>query len=349
MDEEKIKNLLVKFLNSQQYDKWNSPRRERYQYNHSWISEITSISDDQLKVKFIEYYNGGEGRQSLNKIWRDRIIRDAVKFRSMLVYLLDETVPLQERFSNVTSSDGAKHIEGVGRALASAFLMDLNPQEYCIWNSKTEMGFSVIEWDLPYESSDNEGTKYVKVLEQLDRLREIGAELKINFDDVDFFLHWISAEDEGKKAVEATTSENGVESGLIETGVYFEAPEEKFVQKIIENNFDSVFGPLNLQLYEGDPEQSGAQFSTPAGTIDFLAIDKATSNFVVIELKVGKISDSVVGQILRYVGYVKEYLAKDKEVKGLILAEDIDEKSAYALKLLPFVEFRKYKLNIQIA
>lgn len=79
-----------------------------------------------------------------------------------------------------------------------------------------------------------------------------------------------------------------------------------------------------------------------------MAVDEDTEDFVVIELKIGKAGDSAIGQILRYMGYVKENLAKDKNVKGMILAEDLDDKAKYALKITPTIQFKKYRLNFQI-
>jgi len=347
MDEVQIRLLLSDFKNSEDYKHWRPRRKERHEYNQDWINPdgIETMSEDELRDKFLEYYGGGEGRQALNQIWRDRIIRNVPKFRDMLAYLLDEDSPIEDRFSNVVSSSGEKHIEGVGKALASAFLMSFDLQKYCIWNNKTEMGFNVLGWGSPYQSGDDEGTKYVKVLEQLRKLRDdVGSELGFDFDEVDNFLHWISAEEEGKNAVKNRVGEGS----LTEAGIWLEAPEEKFVQHLIERNFDNVFAPLNLKLYDGDPDQSGACFNTPAGTMDFLAEDKSTKDFVVIELKVGKVYDSTIGQILRYMGYVKEELAGDKDVRGIILAEDIDDKAKYALSLVPKIEFKKYRLNIEI-
>jgi hypothetical protein len=347
MDEEEIFQLLKEFKNSQHFKKWFPLRKERREYNNEWIKpeKIKGMPDDELKKRFIEYYSGGEGRQTLNQIWRDRIIRDVSNFRKIITYLLDESIPVEERFSNVVSSNGDYHIDGVGRALASAFLMDFNPEKYCIWNNKTEMGFSVLGWPLPYESSHDAGTKYVKVLEKLKELKDnIGKGLNLDFDQVDNFLHWIAAEEEGKNIVKNIIGE----SALPETGIVLEAPEEKFVQKLVERNFESIFAPLDLKLYDEDPDQPGALFNTPAGTIDFLAVNKNTSDFVVIELKVGKVSDSAIGQILRYMGYVKENLAGDKNVRGIILAEEIDDKAKYALSMTPAVEFKKYSLNIQL-
>lgn len=345
MNEEQIYRLLASWKNSQHYKQWRPRRMERHQYNSNWIElgKISTMADQELKAKFLEYFGGGEGRQSLNQIWRDRIVRDLTKFRDMLIYLLDENITVEKRFSNVVNNQGDKHIGGVGKALASAFLMDFNLQKYCIWNNKTEMGFSVLGWKLPYQSSDDEGVKYVNVLDELRKLRdEIGSELNLDYDEIDNFLHWIAAEDEGKIELAKIIGES-----VTEVGISFQAPGEKFLQEVIEHDFDNIFAPLSLKLYEDDPEQTGARYKTKAGEIDFLAIDKNTNDFVVIELKVGKVHDNAIGQILRYMGYVKDMLAEDKNVRGVILGEEIDDKAKYGLIMAP-IQFKKYELTIQI-
>ena len=59
---------------------------------------------------------------------------------------------------------------------------------------------------------------------------------------------------------------------------------------------------------------------------------------MVIELKKGRSSDVVVGQILRYMGWVKEHLAVDDydqyDVRGIIISKEKDDRLEYALKML---------------
>ena len=53
-----------------------------------------------------------------------------------------------------------------------------------------------------------------------------------------------------------------------------------------------------------------------------------------IELKKGRASDSVVGQIQRYMGYIKEEIAEDdQKVKGVIIAFEDDLKIKRALSV----------------
>jgi restriction system protein len=56
-----------------------------------------------------------------------------------------------------------------------------------------------------------------------------------------------------------------------------------------------------------------------------LAIDKKNKEFVVIELKKGRNSDAVIGQILRYMGWVTDKSAGSAgyfNVRGIIIAKE---------------------------
>jgi restriction system protein len=69
------------------------------------------------------------------------------------------------------------------------------------------------------------------------------------------------------------------------------------------------------------------QYGTNEGTIDILAISRDGRRLLVVELKRGRASDVVVGQILRYMGYVKEQIAEPHQtVEGAIIALEDDQK-----------------------
>ena len=340
LSDEQISQLLEVFKKSDFYEK-DIPRRRRcHQENSKWLQPhvIKDISNQDLKNKFIDYYKGGEGRQTFNQIWRDRIVRNIDRFRDVLLYLLDESLPFDERFKEVT--EGSRHIEGMGKGLASAFLMDFNMEKYCLWNNKTEMGFNVLKWEIP--EAENMGKKYVKVLELLRRLRdEINPNLKLDYSEVDAFLHWVSAEKEGIESVEKVAGKRPDVSALV-------SPREKFVQELLKKNFNKILGEkLGLKIYDQDPDNYGVEFYTGVGRIDFLTIDQ-NGNFVVIEVKAGKAGDSALGQIQRYMGWIKNELAKGREVRGIILTEDVHENLKYALEFAKNISIYKYELNINI-
>ena len=71
--------------------------------------------------------------------------------------------------------------------------------------------------------------------------------------------------------------------------------------------------------------------------------------FIVVELKKGRVSDNVVGQIQRYMGYVKEELAEDNQnVKGIIIGLEDNLKIKRALSVASNIEFYRYRVNFKL-
>jgi len=82
--------------------------------------------------------------------------------------------------------------------------------------------------------------------------------------------------------------------------------------------------------------------------LDILAISKDKNEFLVIELKKGRASDIVLGQIQRYMGHIKKNLAKNKSVKGLIIALEDDKNLKDALSVAPNIKFKKYEVSFKL-
>jgi restriction system protein len=91
----------------------------------------------------------------------------------------------------------------------------------------------------------------------------------------------------------------------------------------------------------------GQQFSTDIGRIDILARSKDGKELLVIELKRGRVSDVVVGQVLRYMGYVNE-LDEDSTVRGLIIGTDDDDRFRRAISMVPTLDFYKYEVTFTL-
>lgn len=103
------------------------------------------------------------------------------------------------------------------------------------------------------------------------------------------------------------------------------------------------------EIFQEDGQIVGQQYPSDTGPIDILAISKNKKELLVIELKRGKASDVVVGQIQRYMGYVKEELAeKDQTVKGVIIAFESDIKLSRALSVTNSIEFYTYKISFKL-
>jgi restriction system protein len=82
--------------------------------------------------------------------------------------------------------------------------------------------------------------------------------------------------------------------------------------------------------------------------IDILAISKDKKKLLVIELKRGRASDVVVGQILRYMGYISEKKRDDQIVEGLIIAYEDDSKIHQVLSIVNGVRFCRYEIDFKL-
>jgi len=100
-----------------------------------------------------------------------------------------------------------------------------------------------------------------------------------------------------------------------------------------------------LTLYRTD-DRDGVEFQTDIGPIDILAT--SSGDFYVLELKLGRGPDATLGQILRYMGWVKEHLAGEKKVYGVIVASDIGQKLRYAATQVPNVLLMEYDLKVDL-
>ncbi len=118
---------------------------------------------------------------------------------------------------------------------------------------------------------------------------------------------------------------------------------ERDLEEYISRNLDQIEAGLKLYMGEGD---SGRQYSTDIGRIDLLALDR-NGSFVVIELKAGKAIDHVIGQILGYMSHVRRNLAKGKEVRGIIVADDFDERLKYAAAEMPKLKLKRYLVKFE--
>ena len=102
-----------------------------------------------------------------------------------------------------------------------------------------------------------------------------------------------------------------------------------------------------LRLYEEEGIK-GIEFPAGGRFIDILAIDK-DNNYVVIELKVSRGYDRVVGQLLRYMGWIKQNQAEPgQNVRGLIVARDISEDLTLACSEIAGVQLFEYELSVTV-
>ena len=124
---------------------------------------------------------------------------------------------------------------------------------------------------------------------------------------------------------------------------------EEHLEDFLVKNWQSTELGRHYDIYEEDGEMVGKQYPSDTGPIDILAIRKDKKELLVIELKRGRVSDVVVGQCQRYMGYVKDELAEDdQEVRGVIIAFEDDVKIRRALSVAQNIDFYTYKINFKL-
>ena len=122
---------------------------------------------------------------------------------------------------------------------------------------------------------------------------------------------------------------------------------EKQLEDFIIENWDKTEFGKKYDLIEEEGEIISQQFKTDIGFIDILAKDKKTKNYVVIELKKNQTSDDTIGQLLRYMGWIKKN-KKDDGVKGVIVAGQFDTKLDHAKSMIPNSEVFLYEVDFKL-
>jgi restriction system protein len=124
---------------------------------------------------------------------------------------------------------------------------------------------------------------------------------------------------------------------------------EKHLEDFLVQNWQQTELGRSYDIYEEEGELVGQQYPSDTGPIDILAISKDKRAILVVELKKGRVSDSVVGQIQRYMGFVKEELAEpEQQVKGIIIALEDDLRLRRALSVAQNIEFYRYQVNFKL-
>jgi restriction system protein len=124
---------------------------------------------------------------------------------------------------------------------------------------------------------------------------------------------------------------------------------EKHLEDFLVANWKQTELGKNYDIYEEGGDLIGKQYPTDTGFIDILAISKDKKELLIIELKKGRASDNVVGQIQRYMGYVLEELAEEEQtVKGIIIALEEDNRIRRALAVAPNIEFYRYQVSFKL-
>jgi hypothetical protein len=102
---------------------------------------------------------------------------------------------------------------------------------------------------------------------------------------------------------------------------------EKALEQHLQDHWNATeFAELGIELAnEEEHGFAGRQVLTPRNTIDLLGYRRAAREWWVFELKKGRSSDAVVGQVQRYMGWMSAQAKPRERVRGAIIVGRADE------------------------
>ncbi|KKS96375.1 MAG: hypothetical protein UV73_C0011G0047 [Candidatus Gottesmanbacteria bacterium GW2011_GWA2_43_14] len=267
-----------------------------------------------------------------------------------LKYLLNESIPIKERLSTKFVEDGGLWVKGMGRAVMSPIMMVVYPDKYGVWNTRSEAALKKLNLFPHLRSGDGFGDKYIKINNVL---LELASKYQISLWNLDGVLGeisgwgpWLEQASYGKTDEEEEVERDAKEHGIEDvTNFGMERQLEDF---LIANWNKTLFGKDYDLIYGEGNDLLSQQYQTATGPIDILAKAKSGKGFLVIELKKGRTSDAVVGQILRYITWIRENLAHNDPVQGAIIILESDEKLRYSLKSLNGISLYTYRVDFKL-
>ncbi len=116
---------------------------------------------------------------------------------------------------------------------------------------------------------------------------------------------------------------------------------EDLFQKYLKENWGQT--PFNDEWELWDKELNAEDLKT-AGKIDLIARHRKEKSWLVIEIKKQTAPDRTVGQISRYMGWIKEkHAGSDEKVSGMIISGFPPDKNIrYALSTTPDIDYKIY-------
>lgn len=184
--------------------------------------------------------------------------------------------------------------------------------------------------------------KFILRSEMSDQLRNSAGSIG-TVSNITSYSEEIAGFMEGDTGAQLSTSDPTIEDAS-------EFAMESHLEDFLIANWSQTELGQEFNIYEDEDGLVGQQYQTDTGPMDILCVSKDEKTLLVVELKKGRASDMVVGQTLRYMGYVKDELAEpNQEVKGLIIALSDDKRLRRALgPLNGSIEFYRYEINFKL-
>jgi Endonuclease NucS len=279
---------------------------------------------------------------------------DPEGLRKALALLVDESLPIEDRIDKVTGWSGTQMAKGIGPAILSAILLVTYPERYGVYNSKSIDGLTKVGLNpIRGYNSKSPGWRYNRVNEVLTSLaKEYDVDLW-TLDSV--WSYVLNPSDVAVGEVNSIPSEPmpsggialGASGGSTHVGADSVFSLESFLEEFLVVNWERTPLSGSMEILQADTgETIGQQFAAPpVGRIDLLCKNKGKSGYTVVELKKDRSPDAVVGQVQRYMTWVKRELAKGEPVSGIIICGHVDDKLRYAVEAAMNVSLYTYEVS----
>ncbi len=318
-----------KYLETDQARTWISEEQEAMDHLQALLHDKafekgTDLTPPQLDDLFGYVRTISANRALSNLLYRTIGVE---KFNSLLRELYFGKTPFVERVDDFLSQ------KGIGPQTISQFLVAFDSKEYPFFTGPTK---DMLNLDATqeeearsealqrYRISDPEtyNSQTIQLLSDMVVFEAVRDALGLEqYNQVNVLL-WLASKDRDEEADEP----------------FYSVSLEKDLRDYLAANPSTVEKGLIL---------IGKEFDTKtAGRIDLLCKDGG-GRHVVVELKKGRKADSVVGQVLRYMGWVSQN--KNPKVRGIVIVNERDPYLDYAVAPLgDRLKVRYYRVRFEV-
>lgn len=301
---------------------------------------INSIDEEVLR-SFLYFENNRHWSGLARQV--NRVTSNMATTSLALTDLVDESLPLTKRMEPILA------IKGMGKGIITAILHVAYPGQYGVWNNTSHEGLETLGLMPELPRGAKFGERYAAINQVLVALAQ-ALEVDLWTLDTLWWLLETKPTEDDDDVIEPSLAITAAIPALAPVGRVPRFALERHLHDYMFDNWDVLGLAVDWAIYarDGEPD-AGYEFRTPVGRIDLLARHKRDGSWLVIELKREKSSDAVVGQLLRYMGWVQKHLVENGEpVSGLIVATEGDPQLHYALEVMPSVSFKSYEVEFRL-
>ncbi len=229
-------------------------------------------------------------------------------------------------------------VSGMGKAVASAILLVAYPDKYGVWNNISEAALRELGIFPDATRGESTGQRYEQVNNVLLRL---ASDLGIDLWTLDALLWYVVSVPQERPGEDQDEAEP-------EDALGFSL--ERHLHEFLRDDWDRTELAKEWAIFEEDGDlERGYEYPTDVGRIDILARHRTGKGWLVVEHKRNQTADATVGQLLRYMGWVRRHLADPGEpVRGLIIAREADKGLRYALSSVSDVDMLQYGVTFSL-